>query len=54
MLRGLDKVSLEIGLLSTAINLKKWAGILQKKAQEGVENVLGLFQCIGLNTALPR
>jgi transposase len=38
MLRGLEKVSLEIGLLSTAINLKKWAGILQKKAQEGLQS----------------
>lgn len=40
MLRGIDKVSLEIGLLSTAINLKKWARILQKKAEEGLQSGL--------------
>ena len=40
MLRGLDKVSLEIGLLSTAINLKKFARILQKKAEKHLNGVL--------------
>lgn len=43
MLRGLDKVSLEIGLLSTAINLKKWARILQKKAQESLKSAMCFF-----------
>lgn len=40
MLRGLDKVALEIGLLSTAINLKKWARILQRKAEDGLQSGL--------------
>ena len=40
MLRGLHKVSLEIGLLSTAINLKKFARILQKKAEKRLNGVL--------------
>ena len=45
MLRGLDKVSLEIGLLSTAINLKKWAQIVAKRAQEHIqEGFLSLQQ----------
>lgn len=52
MLRGLEKVSLEIGLLSTAINLKKWARILQKKAQEGVESAF-LFCRSSIFTPLP-
>lgn len=43
MLRGLDKVSLEIGLLSTAINLKKLARILQKQAEEGLTTAYGFF-----------
>ena len=34
MLRGLDKVALETGLLATAINLKKLVRILQKQAEE--------------------
>lgn len=34
MLRGLDKVALETGLLATAINLKKLVRILQKEAAD--------------------
>lgn len=44
MLRGIDKVSLEIGLLSTAINLKKWVRIIQKKALESLDNAFCLFR----------
>lgn len=45
MWRGLDKVSLEIGLLSTAINLKKWAQIHAKRAPEHIqEGSIGLQQ----------
>ncbi len=44
MLRGIEKVSLEIGLLSTAINLKKWVRIIQKKAQEELENAFFLIR----------
>jgi len=40
MLRGLDKVALETGLLATAINLKKLVRILQKKAEERIKNAL--------------
>lgn len=43
MLRGLDKVSLEIGLLSTAINLTKWARILQEKARESLNSIQSFF-----------
>ena len=44
MLRGIEKVSLETGLLSTAINLKKWARIIQEKAQEDLDNALFLVR----------
>ncbi len=37
MLRGLEKVALETGLLATAINLKKLARIIQDQAQESIE-----------------
>lgn len=40
MLRGIDKVALETGLLAVAINLKKMARILHKKAQERIKKVL--------------
>jgi len=41
MLRGLDKVALETGLLATAINLKKLVRILQKRAEERLKSALG-------------
>jgi transposase len=44
MLRGLHKVTLEIGLLSTAINLKKWARILQNKTEEGLQSGLSCLR----------
>jgi hypothetical protein len=44
MLRGLEMVSLEIGLLSTAINLKKWARIIQKKAEDALQNGLDFLR----------
>jgi transposase len=44
MLRGIDKVSLEIGLLSTAINLKKWVRTIQKNALERLENAFGFIR----------
>lgn len=37
MLRGLEKVALETGLLATAINLKKLARIIQKQAEENLK-----------------
>jgi hypothetical protein len=40
MLRGVDKVALETGLLAVAINLKKMARILHEKAQERIEKAL--------------
>lgn len=40
MLRGLDKVTLETGLLATAINLKKLAKIIQKQAEEDLKRAL--------------
>lgn len=49
MLRGLDKVSLEIGLLATAINLKKWARIIADKTPEGLKTGF----CSTLRTFLP-
>lgn len=43
MLRGLEKVALEIGLLSTAINLKKWARIHQENAKERLKSAIYYF-----------
>lgn len=47
MLRGIEKVSLEIGLLATATNLKKWARIIAEKAHvdlnAGFRNLLAAF-----------
>ncbi|MGB3868848.1 MAG: transposase, partial [Flavobacteriales bacterium] len=44
MLRGLEKTALETGLLAVAINLKKWARIIQKQAAEDLKRgFCGIF-----------
>ena len=45
MLRGLDKVALETGLLATAINLKKLARIIEDQLKKGLEQVLCPIFC---------
>ena len=49
MLRGLDKVALETGLLATAINLKKLVRIIQKEAEESLKCALCSFLSITRN-----
>lgn len=52
MLRGIEKVALETGLLAVAINLKKMARILQEKALEHIENAHTAIQSQLVNPSL--